>query len=64
VDTELDVLSEGLVELGKVVLVLGDLGESIHALLDDVLSDDLENLVLLESLSGDVEGKILRVDDS
>ena len=28
------------------------------------LSDDLEDLVLLESLSGDVEGEILRVDDS
>jgi len=37
VDTELEVLSEGLVELGKVVLVFGDLGEHVHALLDDVL---------------------------
>jgi hypothetical protein len=86
VDTELEVLSEGLVELGEVVLILGDLGEHVHALLDDVLqtrrqgrvssgkrqvgrtatnlSDDLQDLVLLEGLSGDVEGKILRVDDS
>jgi hypothetical protein len=38
--------------------------EHIHALLDDVLSDDLEDLVLLEGLSGDVEGEVLRVDDT
>jgi hypothetical protein len=64
VDTELQVLAEGLVEFGKVVLVLSDLGQEIHALLDDVLADDLEDLVLLEGLSRDVEGEILRVDDT
>ena len=35
VDAELEVLGEGLVELGKVVLVLGDLREELHALLDE-----------------------------
>lgn len=87
VNTKLEVLSESLVELGEVVLVLGDLGEHVHALLDDVLqtrrrqgrvsssrqrvgrtatnlSDNLQDLVLLEGLSGDVEGEILRVHDS
>ena len=64
VDTELDVLAEGLVELVEVVLVLGDLGEEVHALLDDVLADDLENLVLLEGLTRDVERQVLGIDDT
>merc|ERR1719283_511422 len=33
-------------------------------LLDKILPDDLENLVLLEHFSGDVEGKVLRVNDT
>ena len=64
VDTELDVLSECLVKLGKVVLVFRDLTDEIHRLLHKVLADDLEDLVLLEGFTGDVEGKILRVDDT
>ena len=64
VDTELDVLAEGLVELGEVVLVLGNLSEHVHALLDDVLADDLEDLVLLEGLTRDVERQVLGVDDT
>ena len=36
----------------------------VHALLDDVLTDDLQDLVLLEGLTRDVEGKILGVDDT
>mmetsp|Transcript_17764 Transcript_17764/g.57462 ORF Transcript_17764/g.57462 Transcript_17764/m.57462 type:complete len:716 (-) Transcript_17764:251-2398(-) len=64
VDAELEVLAERLVELGVVVLVLGNLGEHLQALLHDVLLDDLEDLVLLEHLAGDVEGEILGVDDA
>jgi hypothetical protein len=64
VDTELDVLTKGLVELLEVFLVLGDLTEDVHALLDDVLADDLEDLVLLQGLTGDVERKVLGVDDT
>ena len=64
VHTELDVLAEPFVELGEVLLVLRNLGEEVHALLDDVLADDLENLVLLESLTRDVEREILGVDDT
>jgi hypothetical protein len=55
VDTELQVLAERLVELGEVVLVLSNLSEDVHALLDDVLADNLEDLVLLKRLTGDVE---------
>lgn len=63
-NTELDVLAEGLVELGKVLLILSDLADEVDGLLHDVLADDLEDLVLLEGLTGDVEREILRVDDS
>ena len=63
-DTELDVLAEGLVEFGEVILVLGNFGEQVKALLDDVLADDLENLVLLQGFTRDVERKILRVYDA
>ncbi len=64
VDTELDVLAKGLVELGEGVLVLSDLGDHLHGLLDNVLPDDLQDLVLLQSLTRDVEWQILRVDDT
>lgn len=64
VDTELQVLAKGFVELVEVVLVLGDLSEEFHALLDNVLLDDLEDLVVLECLTRDVEREILRVDDT
>ena len=63
-DTELDVLRKGLVELGKVVLVLGNLRDDVHRLLDQVLADDLEDLVLLEGLTRNVEGQIFRIDDT
>ena len=63
-DTELHVLAECLVELLEVVLVLRDLLEQVHALLDDVLADDFEDLVLLECLTRDVEREILRVDNT
>lgn len=64
VDTQLDVLAERLVELVEVVLVLRDLGDEVEALLDDVFADDLEDLVLLERLTRNVQGQILRVDDT
>jgi hypothetical protein len=64
VNTELQVLAKGLVELGKVVLVLSNFADEVQRLLDDVLADDLEDLVLLQGLTRDVERKILRVDDT
>jgi hypothetical protein len=45
-------------------LVLGDLGEELEALLDQVLPDDLEDLVLLQRLARDVEREVLGVDDA
>ena len=63
-DSQLEVLAEALVELVVVILVLGDLREHVKALLDNVLLDDLEDLVLLQHLAGDVEGQVLAVNDS
>ena len=64
VHTKLDVLAEGAVELVELLAVLSDLGEELEGLLDDVLADDLHDLVLLQGLTGQVEGQVLRVDDT
>jgi hypothetical protein len=64
VDTQLEVLAELFVELLVVLSVLGDLGEEFEALLDDVLSDDLQDLVVLKILSGNVKREILGVYDT
>lgn len=64
VDTELDVLAEGRVELVELLTILGNLVEELQSLLDNVLLDDLHNLVLLESLTRQVERQILRVDNT
>jgi hypothetical protein len=61
-DTELDVFSEGFIELGEVVLVLSNLANQIETLLDKVLTNNFEDLVLLQRFTRDIEGKILRVD--
>ena len=64
VNTKLDVFAKRFVELGKVVLVLSNLAKEFHALFHDVLADDLENLVLLEGLTRDVQREILRIDNT
>ncbi|KUI71639.1 hypothetical protein VM1G_11779 [Cytospora mali] len=64
VDTELQVLAEGRVELVELLLVLSNLVEELKRLLDDVLLDDLHDLVLLEGLTRQVEGQVLRVDNT
>ena len=63
-NTKLEILAEGLIELLEVVFVLSDLREHIHTLLDDVLANDFENLVLLKCLTRDVERQIFRIDDT
>ncbi len=63
-ELHLDVLGELLVALLVVVFVLGEFGEELHALLDQVLADDFKDLALLKHLSGDVERQILRVHDT
>ena len=64
VDAKLQVLAELLIELLEVVLVLADLLKQLHHLLDPVLPYDLEDLVLLEHLPGDVKGHVLAVHDA
>lgn len=64
VDTELQVLAESLVELVEGVLVFSNLGDHLKGLLDNVLPDDLQDLVLLKSLTRNVERKVLRVNDT
>ena len=64
VDAEFQVLAKGFIELVEVVLILRNLAEKVHTFLDNVLTDDLEDLVLLKSLAGNVEGKIFRVNDT
>lgn len=64
VDTQLDVLSELLVELLEVLLVFSDLVEQLDALLHQVLPDDLENLRLLQHFSGNVQWQVFAVDDT
>jgi hypothetical protein len=64
VDAQLDVLGKLLVELLETILVLADFVNKFETLLDEVLPDDLQDLVLLEHFTGDVEGKIFRIDDS
>ena len=63
-NTKFQVLAKGFIELIKVVLVLRNLAEKVHTLLDDVLADDLEDLVLLQSLTRNVEREIFGVDDA
>jgi hypothetical protein len=63
-DTKLDVLAEGRVELVELLTVLGDLVEELKGLLDNVLADDLHDLVLLEGLTGQVQRQIFRVNNA
>src|SRR5215469_4529658 len=64
VDAELDVLAEGAVELFELLLVLCNLIEEFQRLLDNVLTDHLHDLVLLERLTGEVEREVFRVDNT
>lgn len=52
----LDVLGEPFIKLLVVLLVLCQFSKELQALFDDVLADDLQDLALLQHLSGDVEG--------
>lgn len=63
-NTKLQVLCKSLEELLEVVLVLGNLLGQFHALLDNVLLDDLQDLVLLEDLARDVKRQVLGVDNA
>jgi hypothetical protein len=64
VDSKLDVLGKRLVKFTERLLVLGNLLEHLNTLLDKVLADDLEDLVLLQHLSRNVEGQVLGIDNT
>merc|ERR1711968_101688 len=63
-DTQLEVLAELLPELCVVLLVLADVRDHFQDLLHEVLLDHLEDLVLLQRLTRDVERQILGVDNT
>ena len=63
-NTKLDVFAKRLVEFGEVVLVFSNLTDEVHGLLNKVLADNLQDFVLLECFTRDVERKIFRVDDT
>mmetsp|Transcript_104845 Transcript_104845/g.254472 ORF Transcript_104845/g.254472 Transcript_104845/m.254472 type:complete len:300 (+) Transcript_104845:981-1880(+) len=63
-DTELEALPKLLIELLVVILLLSNLSKHLQALLDQVLLDDTQDLVLLQRLSGNVQGQVLRVHDA
>ena len=63
-NSKLNILAESFVKLVEVVLVFRNLAEEVEGLLDKVLADDLEDLVLLQGFSRDVERKVLGVDDT
>lgn len=58
----LDVLGKGFIELLVIVLVFRELSKQFKAFLHNVLANNLKNFALLQHLSRDVQGKILRVD--
>ena len=58
---ELKVLPKLLVEGLKGLDVLRQLLEQLETLLDEVLPDDLQDLVVLEHLTGNVEREVFRV---
>ena len=59
-----EILAELLIELLVIVLVLADVVKQFHTLLYQILADHLQDLALLKRLAGDVQWKILRVDDA
>ena len=63
-DTELNVLAKGLPELVVIIFVLSDFTNEVKCLLDKILANDLQNLILLKSLTGNVKWKILRINDT
>jgi len=64
VNTKLEILAELFVEFLEVFSIFGYLLEELEALLGDVLLDDLQDFVVLEILSRDVEGEILGVNNT
>jgi len=64
VDTEFEVFGELLVEFFVVFSVFGNIAYEFDAFLDNIFFDDFKNFILLQKFSGNVQGKIFRVDNS
>jgi hypothetical protein len=63
-NAEFNVLAETPVELVEIVFIFRDLAEEVEGLLDEILANDLEDLVLLQCFSRDVERKTFGVDNT
>ena len=63
VDVKLDALAELPAELLVAVLIFRGLPKKFHALHNEVLADDLDDLVLLGHLRRDAQGRILGIND-
>jgi len=64
VNSELKVFRKLLVEFLVVFSVLSNFGNELNDLLDKVLFNNFQDLVLLQELSGNIEGQVFRVDDT
>jgi hypothetical protein len=53
-----------LIELLEVFSIIGDLSDHFDTLLSDILLNDLKDLIVLQELSGNVEGEIFRIYNS
>ena len=62
VDAQFQILGELFIERLVVVLVFCNFIEEFKALFDKVLANHLQDLALLQHLSGDVQGQIFRVN--
>lgn len=63
-DPQLQVLRELSIELFVVFRILGQSVEQLQTLFDNVLADDLQDFALLQHLTGDVQWKILGINDA
>mmetsp|Transcript_50154 Transcript_50154/g.82618 ORF Transcript_50154/g.82618 Transcript_50154/m.82618 type:complete len:468 (+) Transcript_50154:273-1676(+) len=61
---ELQALAERLVKLLVIILLLCNLREHLQALLHKVLLNHSQDLVLLQGLARDVQGKVLRIHNT
>ena len=64
VNAKLDVLAESSVEFVELFTIFCDLVEQLESLLDNVLLNNLHDLVLLKGFTRQVQGQILRVNNT
>jgi len=64
VDAEFQVFGELFLEFGLVFLIFCNLCEHFKTPFDNVLLDDLQDLVLLQHFTGNVQWQVIGVDDT